>query len=396
MIGLVQRAAATDPGKRRRRNEDAYVVEPPLFAVADGMGGAQAGEIAARIAASVLRESPGEEAVVELIKEANRRVYEAATDDEARSGMGTTITAALVEDGTVQIGHVGDSRAYRIRDGQLEQLTEDHSLVAELVRSGKLTPEEADVHPQRSVITRTVGTDPDVDVDTFSVDARPGDVFMLCSDGLTTMVADESIREIVQRHRANLDKAVRALVDAANEGGGEDNITIVLFEIGESGVAREDTATLPLAAEAEPAADEETLSGLEGVPTIDETSVMTRAELEALARRDGRDHAGHRRVSRTAVIVGSTALVVVLAALVVWSLSRSYFVGAEPNGKIAVYQGFPWDIAGSVRLYRLRYESPVLAGELSRAERRKLFGHDLRSYDAALRAVKQYEDEVVP
>jgi serine/threonine protein phosphatase PrpC len=396
MIGLVQRAAATDPGKRRRRNEDAYVVEPPLFAVADGMGGAQAGEIAARIAASVLRESSGEEAIVELIKEANRRVYEAAADDEARLGMGTTITAALVEDGTVQIGHVGDSRAYRIRDGQLEQLTEDHSLVAELVRSGKLSPEEADVHPQRSVITRTVGTDPDVDVDTFSVDARPGDVFMLCSDGLTTMVADESIREIVERDRSNLDQAARALVDAANEGGGEDNITIVLFEIGEGRAALEDTATLPVAAGAEPAADEETLSGLEGVPTIDETTVMNRAELEALARRDGRDHGQHRRVRRTAVIVGSTTLVVVLAALVVWSLSRSYFVGAEPSGKIAVYQGFPWDIAGSVRLYRLRYESPVLAGELSQAERRKLFGHDLRSYDAALRAVKQYEDEVVP
>jgi PPM family protein phosphatase len=396
VIGLVQRAAATDPGKRRRRNEDAYVVEPPLFAVADGMGGAQAGEIAARIAASVLRESSGEEAIVELIKEANRRVYEAAADDKARSGMGTTITAALVEDGTVQIGHVGDSRAYRIRDGQLEQLTDDHSLVAELVRSGKLSPEEADAHPQRSVITRTVGTDPDVDVDTFSVDARPGDVFMLCSDGLTTMVADESIREIVERDRSNLDQAARALVDAANEGGGEDNITIVLFEIGESGVTLEDTATLPVAAEAEPAVDEETLSELEGVPTIAETTVMTRDELEALARRDGRDHGQHRRVSRTAVIVGSTTLVVVLAALVVWSLSRSYFVGAEPNGKIAVYQGFPWDIAGSVRLYRLRYESPVLAGELSQAERRKLFGHDLRSYDAALRAVKQYEDEVVP
>jgi PPM family protein phosphatase len=396
MIALAQRAAATDPGKRRLRNEDAYVVEPPLFAVADGMGGAQAGEIAARIAATVLRESSGEDAVVELIKEANRRIYEAASGDDARSGMGTTITAALVEDGMVQIGHVGDSRAYRIRDGQLEQLTEDHSLVAELVRSGKLSPEEADVHPQRSVITRTVGTDPDVDVDTLSVDARPGDVFMLCSDGLTTMVADESIREIVERHHANLDNAGRALVDAANKGGGEDNITIVLFEIGESGAALEDTATLPVAEEPEPDADEETLSGLEGVPTIDDTTVMNRAELEALARRDGRGHGGHRRVSRTAVIIGSTTLVVVLAALVVWSLSRSYFVGAEPNGKIAVYQGFPWDIAGSVRLYRLRYESPVLAGELSRAERRKLFSHDLRSYDAALRAVKQYEDEVVP
>ena len=373
------------------------MAEPPLFAVADGMGGAQAGEIAARIAASVLRESSGEDALVELIKEANRRVYEAAAGDEARSGMGTTITAALVGDETVQIGHVGDSGAYRIRDGKLEQLTEDHSLVAELVRSGKLSPEEADGHPQRSVITRTVGTDPDVDVDTFSVDARTGDVFMLCSDGLTTMVADESIREIVERDRANLDKAARALVAAANKGGGEDNITIVLFEIGDGAPGLEDTDTLPVVAESEPVADEETLSGLEGVPTIDDRTLLNPNELDAAARRDGQGHDGdHRLVSRTAVIIGSSTLVVVLAAVVVWSLSRSYFVGAEGNGKIAVYQGFPWNIAGGVRLYRLRYESPVLAGELSERERRKLFDHDLRSYDTALRAVKQYESEVVP
>jgi PPM family protein phosphatase len=397
--GLAQRAAATDPGKRRRRNEDAYVVEPPLFAVADGMGGAQAGEIAAKIAASVLRESSGEQAVVELIKEANRRVYEAAAGDEARSGMGTTITAAIVEDGAVQIGHVGDSRAYRIREGRLEQLTEDHSLVAELVRSGKLSPEEADVHPQRSVITRTVGTDPDVDVDTFSVDASPGDVFMICSDGLTTMVDDASILEIVERNRASLEKAAKALVDAANKGGGEDNITIVLFEIGDadsSGI--EATATLPAIREPEPAVDEDTLTEADRVPAIDDTTLMTRDELEAMAARDGHGHGGghHRRVSRTAIVLGSTTLVIVLAALVVWSLSRSYFVGVESNGKVAVYQGFPWDIAGGVRLYRLRYESPVLAGELSQAERRRLFGHDLRSYDAALKAVKQYEAEVVP
>jgi serine/threonine protein phosphatase PrpC len=369
-----------------------------LFAVADGMGGAQAGEIAARIAAAALRESPdrsGEEAVVELIKEANRRVYEAAAGDEARSGMGTTITAALVEDERVQIGHVGDSRAYRIRDGRLEQLTEDHSLVAELVRSGRLSPEEADVHPQRSVITRTVGTDPDVDVDTFSVDARRGDVFMLCSDGLTTMVSDEAILELVERNHSSLDKAAKALVDAANKGGGEDNITIVLFEIGENGGgATEETSPLP--AVEGPAADEDTLSGLEGVPTIDDTRMLSRDELEALAAARSGDGHHHRRVSRTAVVIGSSTLVVVLAALVVWSLSRSYFVGAEQNGRIAVYQGFPWNIAGGVKLYRLRYESPVLAGELSQAERRRLFGHDLRSYDAALKAVKQYEAEVVP
>ena len=167
-----QHAAVTDPGRRHRRNEDAYVVDPPLFAIADGMGGAQAGEIASRIAASVLRDSAGRsgaEAIVALIQEANRRVYESAATDEARSGMGTTITAAIVEDDAVRIGHVGDSRAYRIRDGRLEQLTDDHSLVAELVRSGKLSPEEADAHPQRSVITRVLGSDPDVDVDTFPV-----------------------------------------------------------------------------------------------------------------------------------------------------------------------------------------------------------------------------------
>jgi len=400
MIAAARHAAATDPGKRRRRNEDAYVAEPPLFAVADGMGGAQAGEIAARIAATVLRESPGgsgEDAVVKLIKEANRRVFESAASDQARSGMGTTITAAMVEGDRVQIGHVGDSRAYRVRDGRLEQLTEDHSLVAELVRSGRLAPEEADSHPQRSVITRTVGTDPDVDVDTFSVDARPGDIFFVCSDGLTTMVSDEAILGLVERNRASLEKAAKALVDAANKGGGEDNITIVLFEIDEKGAGvTEETATLPVVEEPPADAEEETLSGLQGVPTIDvdDTRMLSREELGAMAGR-GRDH--HRRVSRAAVIAGSTTLVVVLAALVVWSLSRSYFVGAETNGKLAVYQGFPWNIAGGVRLYRLRYESPVLAGQLSQSERRKLLGgHDLRSYDAALRALKRYEVEVVP
>jgi len=388
-----ERAGATDPGRKRRRNEDSYVLDPPLFAVADGMGGAQAGEIAAKIAASVLRESSGEQAVVELIKEANRRVYEAAAGDDTRSGMGTTITAAIVEDDSVQIGHVGDSRAYRIRDGELEQVTEDHSLVAELVRSGKLSPEEAEVHPQRSVITRTVGTDPDVDVDTFSVDTRPGDVFLLCSDGLTTMVDDSSILAIVQKNRTSLDKAARALVDAANKGGGEDNITIVLFEIGEEGAhGIEETATLPAVTED---TDEDTLTEADRVPAIDDTTLMSRDELEAMTRQNGHD-GHHRRVSRTAIVLGSSTLVVVLAALVVWSLSRSYFVGAEANGKIAVYQGFPWDIAGGVRLYRLRYESPVLAGELSQPERRKLFGHDLRSYDAAVQAVKQFEAEVVP
>jgi len=245
---LGRAAAITDPGRRRRQNEDAYVREPPLFAVADGMGGAQAGEIASRLAAAAVRQSgdggaaEGQERVVSLIREANRRVYERANEDEAVSGMGTTMTVALVDDGAVWIGHVGDSRAYLIRDGALEQLTEDHSLVAELVRSGKLSPEEAEIHPQRSVITRALGTEPDVDVDAFPVRTQPGDLFMLCSDGLTSMVADDSILEIVERTREDLDRSARALVDEANRGGGEDNITVVLFELVEGEAPVEEAA----------------------------------------------------------------------------------------------------------------------------------------------------------
>jgi protein phosphatase len=196
--------------------------------------------------------------------------------------MGTTMTAALVDvsAGTVSVGHVGDSRAYRIRGGELEQLTEDHSLVGELLRSGKLSPEEAEVHPQRSVITRALGTEPDVDVDTFTVPIQPGDLYLLCSDGLSTMVSDREIQALLAQE-ADLDRAARALIDAANEGGGEDNITVVLFEIAGADETVERTATIPPAEEPEPAAedDADTLSGLEPTPVVD-TAVIPADVLE--------------------------------------------------------------------------------------------------------------------
>ena len=228
--------AATDTGRKRRRNEDAYVVEPPLFAVADGMGGAQAGEVASKLAAAALSDTDagslnGTERVTSLFQEANRRVYERSATDPSVSGMGTTMTVALVEGAEVVIGHVGDSRAYLLRGGAFEQLTDDHSLVAELMKSGKLSPEEAETHPQRAVITRALGTDPDVDVDAFAVRAEPGDVFLICSDGLTTMVDDDEILGLLERHREDLPRAVKALVAAANRHGGEDNITVVAFAI---------------------------------------------------------------------------------------------------------------------------------------------------------------------
>jgi len=232
---IIRSAVSTHTGRRRRHNEDAYVREPPLFAVADGMGGARAGEVASGLAAAALKAGgdnggSGKERVVALIQQANRSVYERSNQDADVAGMGTTMTVALVEGSEVTFGHVGDSRAYVFRDDALEQLTDDHSLVAELVRGGKLSPEEAEHHPQRSVITRAIGTDPDVDVDTFVVDARPGDVFLLCSDGLTDMIGDSEIVAAMTR-TTNLDDATRELVRLANRAGGEDNITVVAFQL---------------------------------------------------------------------------------------------------------------------------------------------------------------------
>jgi PPM family protein phosphatase len=230
-------AASTDTGRKRLRNEDAYVSRPPLFAVADGMGGARAGEVAARLAAAALAEAgtgtKGEEGVAGLIEEANRRIWERAITDPATSGMGTTVTAALVdeESGKVAIGHVGDSRAYLFRNGELSQLTTDHSLVAELVQSGVLTPEEAERHPQRSAITRALGTEPSVRVETFTVEAEDGDLFLLCSDGLSVMLDDEQVAGALQDAEHEPASAAPKLIAAANEQGGEDNITVVLFEL---------------------------------------------------------------------------------------------------------------------------------------------------------------------
>jgi protein phosphatase len=268
MSTVVRKAGVTDTGRKRRRNEDAYVLAPPIFAVADGLGGAQAGEVASKLAATALEDTDhgqlrGEEGVAALIQEANRRVYERSHEDPSVSGMGTTITVALVEDDGVAIGHVGDSRAYLIRDGRMQQLTEDHSLVNELMKSGKLSAAEAEAHPQRSVITRALGTDPDVDVDTYSFETQPGDLFLLCSDGLTSMVGEETILEVLERNRRDLDHAARELVKAANRGGGEDNITVVAFEIG--GAEDEDlevTRPIPAQTEAAHDADEDTLDGL--------------------------------------------------------------------------------------------------------------------------------------
>jgi protein phosphatase len=277
--------------------------------------------------------------------------------------MGTTATVALVDEssGRVLFAHVGDSRAYMIRDGSLEQLTDDHSLVAELVRSGKLSPQEAETHPQRSVITRVLGTDRDVDVDTFAVDGRPGDLFLICSDGLSTMVGDESILDVAERYRSDLDETVRALLAEANRGGGEDNITVVMFELGEQpedGEPDERTReTVALAAAGQSRSDpddEDTLSPLDGVRADDvaaaaaaaaaqepegpgegrgpgDTIVVPASELGDLGATDAAAEPAaepeHERIHvpfwrRLLALIVIAVLVALIVVLVIWGLAR--------------------------------------------------------------------------
>ena len=320
MTGLGHVGVITDTGRRRRRNEDAYVCEPPLFAIADGMGGAQAGEVASRLAAAALKESRadagGEHRIYDLIQEANRRVYARSSTDPKTSGMGTTITVALVENGNVAFGHVGDSRAYLIRDGRMEQVTEDHSLVNELMKSGKLSREEAETHPQRSVITRALGTDPDVDADTFTIEAKVGDVFLLCSDGLTDMVGEREIQELVERNRENLDAALKALVKAANRGGGEDNITVVAFEIAEEQALTHDGDTRESVLPVEAPGEEDTLTEADAVPVVD-TAVISMEEIQAeLEAKERRERAVRRRHLRRRVLAWF-ALIAIAAGIAV-------------------------------------------------------------------------------
>ncbi|MCY7302747.1 MAG: protein phosphatase 2C domain-containing protein [Thermoleophilia bacterium] len=287
--------------------------DPPLFAVADGVGGAQAGEIASRLAAAALEERPpgslGTDTLTALILEANNRIYMRALGDPEAAGMGTVVTALLVDEtaATIAVGHVGDSRAYRIRHDVLEQLTPDHSLVGELVRAGRLSTEEAEQHPHRSVITRAVGTEPIVDVHTETLAALPGDLYLICSDGLTDLVRDERILELVAAAEDDPEVAVQSLVDAANSAGGIDNITVVLFEILDG-----DPVPPPAPIAVEP--DDDTA---EHAIEPESSAVVSPAAQAAPVQRHGAG-AGGRWLALFAIL-----LTIAIAGLVIWwSLKR--------------------------------------------------------------------------
>jgi PPM family protein phosphatase len=364
-VGVVDRAAVTQTGNVRRSNEDSYLVADPLFVVADGMGGAQAGEIASRMAAEEFEQldpsrARGEAALREVIGNANRHILERARADPDLAGMGTTVISALVgDDGKVAFGHVGDSRAYLLRAGELRQLSEDHSLVSELVRSGELSEAEAERHPQRSVITRALGADPDLQVDTFTVAGQPDDVVLLCSDGLNTMVDEATIARLMSGG-GTAEETARDLVRAALAGGGEDNVTAIVFRLGE--VEGDGAAAATGAAAARPRRTD---------------ASRTRRSL--------------RYVIRTAVTV---AVVAALATAAVFGFSWSHFVGADQaTGRVAVYQGVPVNLPFGLRLYRETYQSAVYYATLSTAQRRSLFDHRLRSSADAMQAVRAVQAE---
>ena len=223
--------SATDVGQVREGNEDGFLAKGPLYAVADGMGGRRAGEVASAMALDTIARKR-KKGIVEATVEANAVVFRKQERDPTKAGMGTTLTALVVDDDTLQFAHVGDSRAYLLHEGKLQQLTTDHTLVNELVESGQITAEQALSHPQRSMLTRAIGTAPTIEVDEFHLHPENGDRILLCSDGLTGMLFDDGIRDILAGHADNPQVAADALVEAANAAGGYDNITVVVLDVG--------------------------------------------------------------------------------------------------------------------------------------------------------------------
>jgi serine/threonine protein phosphatase PrpC len=404
-LRIVEHAGRTDVGRQRSANEDDFVLAPPFFAVADGMGGAKAGEVASSMATEVFADErdsdePAEAQLARILREANRRIYDLAVADESHRGMGTTLTAAKVTGDEISLGHVGDSRAYRMRDGELEQLTKDHSLVAELERSGQITAEAAEHHPQRSIITRALGPEPDVEVDTYTLTGRDGDRFLLCSDGLTSMISDEEIGAIL-RSAESLDAAADALVRAANQSGGKDNITVVLFRVGpaaDDGAIGEDEtiAGQVSAAEVQAAAalDEPTephpgpRTALAGVPP-DATAVAPPEKT-----RPRRGAPPRRRRFGLRGFVKTLFVLAVLAGIVtgLYALSRQvYFVGTNDAGLVTLYRGIPYELPFGLELYEEQYPSGVPARAIPDRRRERVLDHEWRSREDAVDLIRALE-----
>lgn len=313
----------TDVGRVREGNEDSFLVDEPLFVVADGMGGHLAGDVASSTAVEIISSNSATasganpETLAELIRAANAAIWEKASTDPQLRGMGTTCTLVLLDGSRAHIAHVGDSRAYLLRDGRLEQLTEDHTLVARMVKEGRLRAEDAEHHPQRSIITRALGVDSEVDVDLSVLELQPGDRLLICSDGLSSMIDHSAIQEALADHE-DPQAAADDLVARANEAGGEDNVTVVVIEVSDR--PRSDTAPR---------------AGVTAAPATEESS-------------DVSDTKSRRRWVRPLVV-----LLVVLGLLaggayfLVQHLRTNYwYVGVNEDNLVTIYQGRSEDLFG--------------------------------------------------
>jgi PPM family protein phosphatase len=409
MLRAVDTTCKTDTGRQRRDNEDSAFARSPVFVVADGMGGAQAGEVASRIAVEAFEHglpdsgSP-EERLATRVREANAQIYERSRADRGRAGMGTTLTAAYVDDTHVAIAHVGDSRAYLFRDGTLQRLTQDHSLVDELVRRGKLTEEQAAEHPQRSIITRALGPEPDVEVDTWTYPARAGDVVLLCSDGLTSMISEERVRAILAEHD-NLDEAADELIREANEAGGRDNITVVLFrleELGGDDAAGEETmvgVSVPrdaLAADTEePSHSGATAVAVAPPPTRASAHRISPAPPQGTRRLRPRSPTTVKRDHRFITPISALLATLIVLGLILaggyLATRQLYFLGTNAQGIVTVYRGLPFDLPFGVPLYETYYVSGVPATIVPAARRGQLLNNDLRSQSDATSLVMDLE-----
>jgi protein phosphatase len=339
VVLFLEHHGVTHPGKVRNNNEDSLLVgegrDETLFVVADGIGGFEAGEVASSITIDVLKDTAPLGSLEDAIREANRRILAAAKSDERLSGMGTTVVAlrfgGTESEPAAEISHVGDSRAYLLRDGELKPITEDHSLVAELVRSGDLTRDEASEHPQKNLITRALGAEVEVEVDTTVLPIRSGDRFILCSDGLSDMIPETRMLDLLTFSPEGPEKAAQTLVSAALEAGGTDNVTVVVVDVKEG----------------DPPAEE---------PRRGDTQEMKAIVLEEAGarRRQEKPQAGDKRaeaegLGRSLVVsIRVLAAVLVLVAIAtpfyLWGTSR-FFLGFE-EGEVVIYQGLPYEPLG--------------------------------------------------
>jgi serine/threonine protein phosphatase PrpC len=361
-------AAATDVGRMRMNTEDSYLSSKPVAAVADGMGGHSAGEVASAIAIEELaalgrrgpwaNETDATDDLKQAILRANRRIREMAASDRKLNGMGTTLVALLEDGDMVHVANVGDSRGYLLRQGELSQVTVDHSLVQELVDDGRLSPEDAERHPQRSVITRALGIDPEVEFDLFTYKLLVGDRLLLCSDGLSDVVEPAQIRKVLLRVRS-AQRAARELVTVANDQGGPDNITVIVVDAVDDATAEAEedggdttgdlaagsaTGALPLVGDAELDGDRRAGSGRAARAAKDRSLAM------------------HRRLQRVLIAgIVVVALAVLLVAGRSFLMSR-YWVGFDGD-TVAVFQGVPGNVAG-IRFSRLVERSPVTRAQV--------------------------------